>query len=346
MLRNSARTSAQAGMKLARLLETSEADFEKRVRELESEAFFRELLTARVISIEPYANTGFGVRRFGGWGLSTSGDGLADVLDGQGELARLLQRVGQERFEECFLRDEGMADMDRAKRCAISMDDAVRLRELVDKLYVQAEFDGGQATAAPAKTYSTVAGVAMEGRRPTLAFFNREIWKGRYRIDEKRRDQVTADLAPQQARHLEKFLRDLELLDRRKTTLYRVLEVLVREQRDYFASGDPAKRRALTQREVCRTLDVDASVLNRLIANKSIELPWGLEAPLRALLPSRKSLLRDRLYDLIQENPKATDVELGKRLHRLFGVKLGWRSIAQYRTELGLGNLRERRAKA
>lgn len=346
MLRTSAKTSAQAGMKLARLLEMPEADFEKRVRELESEAFFRDLLATRVVSIAPYANTGFGARRFGGWGLSTASDGLAGVLDGQGELAQLLQRVGQERFEECFLRDEGMADLDCAKRCGISMDDAMRLRELVNKLYVQAEFDDGQATAAPSKTYSTVAGVAMDGKRPMLAFFNREIWKGRYQIDEKRRDQVAADLAPQEARRLEKFLRELELLDRRKTTLYRVLEVLVQEQTDYFASGDLTTRRALTQREVCQKLDVDASVLNRLIANKSIELPWGLEAPLKSLLPSRKSLLRDRLYDLIQEHPTATDVELGRRLHRLYGVKLGWRSIAQYRTELGLGNLRERRSKA
>lgn len=344
MLRHSARLSAQAGIKLARLLEMPEADFEKRVRELESEAFFRGLLDVRVISIQPYANAGFAARRFGGWGLSTAGnEGLSDVLDGRGEMARLLQRVGQERFEECFLREEAMSDSERARLCGISAEETARLRDMVNKLYVQAEFDGAAASAAPAKTYSTVAGIMVDGKRPVLAFFNREIWKGRYMVDAKRREQMLAAMPAKDAKLLEKFLRDLELLDRRKTTLYRVLEVLIREQAKFFVSGDPAQRRPLTQRDVSNRLDIDPSVLNRLISNKSIELPWGLEAPIRTLMPNRKSLLRDRLHDLIREQPSSTDAALSLRIHRLHGTKLSSRSIAQYRAELGLGNRRQRR---
>lgn len=331
---------------MARLLELPERDFESRVRELEAESFFRNLLDARVISIQPYANAGFAARRFGGWGISTASDGLPEVLDGQGEMARLLQRVGQERFEECFLREEGMADTERARLCAISLAEAVRLRELVDKLYVQAEFDGAAAASAPAKTYSTVAGVTVERKRPVLAFFNREIWKGRYTVDEKRREQLLSSMPSKDAERLGKFLRDLELLDRRKTTLYRVLEVLVQAQADFFVSGEPSKREPLTQREVCRRLAIDASVLNRLISNKSIELPWGLETPIKTLMPSRKSLLRDRLHDLIREQPGSTDEALSKRIHRLYGAKLSCRSIAQYRSELRLGNSRQRRGAA
>jgi hypothetical protein len=333
----SARPSAQAGIKLARLLEQPEADFAERVKELEADAFFQTLLAARVISVRPYADAGFAARRFGGWGLPTASDGVA-ALDGRGDLAELLQRVGQERFEECFLREKRLTDQDLARLCEISPAEASRLRELVNGLYVQEEFESPASAPAPSKTYSAVAGITVEGGRPGLAFFNRDIWKGRYAVDEERRRKLIGTLPARDARRAEKFLRDLELLDRRKTTLYRVLEALIEDQAEFFLSGNPDRRKPLTQRELSARLDIAPSVLNRLISNKSIQLPWGLEAPLRTLLPSRKTMIRDRLYDLIQENPDLSDPQLARRIDRLHGVKLSARSIAQYRADLGVAN--------
>ncbi|OGR90855.1 MAG: hypothetical protein A2V88_17985 [Elusimicrobia bacterium RBG_16_66_12] len=339
----SSRTGVQAGMKLARLMEMSEGDFEVRVRELEGDPVFRRLLDTRVISVQPYDSAGFAARRFGGWGLRTAGDGLSSVLDGQGEMAKLLHRVGQERFEECFLRDEGMTDAERARLCKIPIEEAAKLREMVNRLYIQAEFDGAASEAAPPKVYSAVAGVMVEDGRAALAFFNREIWKGRYRVDENKRRQLLDAMSAAEAKRADRILRDLEFLDRRKTTLYRLLEVLLEAQARFFVSGDPDQREPLTQRAVSEKLDVLPSVFNRLISNKSIELPWGLETPLRTLFPSRKSLLRDRLHELIRETPSATDDELSKLLARMYGAKLSCRSIAQYRAELGLGTSRTRR---
>lgn len=343
MLRTSTRLGVHAGLKLARLLELPERDFELRVRELESDRFFRNLLDTKVVSIESYTGAGFASKRFGGWGLSTSTDGISSVLDGKGDAARLLLRVGQERFEECFLREEQFTDADRARLCAITLAEVAQLRELVNKLYVQEEFDGASSTSAPPLTFSAVAGIMIEGGRPTLAFFNRDIWKGRYKVDAEKRKGMLSAMPAQDAKRLDRFLRELELLDRRKTTLYRVLEVLIQDQAEYFIKGDPALRKSLTQREVSGRLKIDPSVLNRLISNKSIELPWGLEAPMKLLMPSRKSLLRDRLYDMIREQPDSTDEMLRKKIDRLHGAKLSTRSIAQYRTELGLGNSRQRR---
>jgi DNA-directed RNA polymerase specialized sigma54-like protein len=111
----------------------------------------------------------------------------------------------------------------------------------------------------------------------------------------------------------------------------------------YFVSGDPGQREPLTQRSVSEKLDMLPSVFNRLISNKSIELPWGLETPLKTLFPSRKSMLLDRLHELIREHPSSTDEELRTLIARIYGAKLSCRSIAQYRAELGLGNSRTRR---
>jgi hypothetical protein len=64
---------------------------------------------------------------------------------------------------------------------------------------------------------------------------------------------------------------------------------------------------------------------------------------MKTLVPSRKSLIRDRLHDRIRQYPAGTDEELGSKIDRLYRVRLSLRSVAQYRTELGLGNLRKRR---
>jgi RNA polymerase sigma-54 factor len=185
----------------------------------------------------------------------------------------------------------------------------------------------------------------VEDGKPGLAFFNRQIWKGRYQVNEDKSRRMLASLPAAEARRLEGFLRELGLLDRRKSTLYRVLEALIETQEPFFVSGDPDQRRPLTQRELSDKLDISPSVLNRLISNKSVQLPWGLEAPMKTLVPSRKSLIRDRLHDLVRQYPASTDEELGRKIDRRYGVRLSLRSIAQYRTELGLGNLRERRKK-
>lgn len=336
----SARPGVHAGIKLARLLELPEVDFAQNVRELEADAFFQTLVDAKVISVHPYARAGFAARRFGGWGLSTASDGIS-ALDGRGDMAQLLQRVGQQRFEEFFLGEGALADKDRARLCGISGDEVVRLREMVNSLYVQEEF-GAAVSSAPAKTYSAVAGIAMDSGKPALAFFNRDIWKGRYQIDHERRRRILETLPAEEARRVEKFLRELELLDRRKTTLYRVLEALIAAQASYFSSGDPDKREPLTQRDLSGQLNISPSVLNRLISNKSVQLPWGLEAPLKVLLPSRKSIIRDRLHDVILDIPSCSDTELAQKIGDLYGVNLSRRSIAQYRADMGVANRRAR----
>jgi hypothetical protein len=333
--------SVKAGMhgqmKLARLLEMSEREFEDNVRELESLPLFSRLKLAGAVGVEPYSGTRFASRRFGGWGVRTATDGLPDLIDGQGDVVQLIRRVGQERFEELFLGDGASSDENRARLCGISLKEALRLRDFVDRVYVQSELASPSVEASPAEVYSAVAGVEIVDGRPVLGFFNREIWKGRYRVDEERFGRLRADLSPKELRGAESLLKRLEFLDRRKTTLYRVLEALLVAQADYFVSGIPDRRRPLTQLSLAMDLEISPSVLNRLLSNKSIQLPWGLEAPLKVLVPSAKSLRLDGLYALAQAQPQLSDSGLQKEMARRFAAKLSRRSIAQYRQDLGVG---------
>lgn len=80
------------------------------------------------------------------------------------------------------------------------------------------------------------------------------------------------------------------------------------------------------------------SIIYRLVSNKSVRLPWGLEVPLKSLLPNEKSLARDRLHDLALAKPGLSDEALRREMERLYGAGLSRRSIAQYRKELGLAS--------
>jgi len=336
--------SVHGQMKLARLLEMPEREVSDRVRELEADPLFKRLHEAGVVSFSPFSEARFTARRFGGWGVKTSSEGLGDLIDGQGEIVLLIQRVGQERFEEFFLNDEGRSDAQRAQACGVSLKEAGRLREFVDRVYIRAEFESPAEQAAPAKVFSAVAGIAVEDGKPILSFFHRDIWSKRYGVDERRREELLRGLPPKEARKADKLLRELDFLDRRKTTLYRVLETVLSTQADFLVSGDPEKRRPLTQKDLSDRLDISPSVLNRLISNKSVELPWGLEAAMNVFVPSRKSMMLGRLQELALSDPEMSDERLREKMAELHGVTLSRRSVAQYRKELGLGGRGQRKS--
>ena len=338
----SARPSVQAGIKLAKLLELPEKAVEDKLRALEGDPLFKRLAAAGAVALESDGAARFASRRTGGYGLRTSTQGIPELLDGRGDLAVLIERVGQERFTECFLSDEeGLDDHERAKRCGLSPEDVRRLRALVDRLYVQAEFEAPApaeaASAAPPLVCSAVAGIGVENGRPYLAFFHRDVWKGRWQVNDAKRRLLEAAMPAKDRRRLDALLREIEQLERRKSTLLKVLETVIESQAAFLVSRDPAKRAALTQRDLSARVGADPSVINRLIANKSVELPWGLEAPLRAFVPSPKTILRERLQELAAASPDASDEALRAQLLKRYGAKLSRRSVTQYRKELRLG---------
>ncbi|MBI5244715.1 MAG: hypothetical protein HY922_13685 [Elusimicrobia bacterium] len=327
--------SLQGRLKLAHLLEMPEAELERLVQSLEKQPVFKLLKSSGVLRVTPFPKAFFTARRFAGWGLRTSSEGLPDLLDGNCELARLMQRIGVERFEACFLKEEKLSDSERARRCGISAQDAKRLREFMDRAFIRAEFE--RPAPLPEKVFSAVAGIEIQDGRPVLGFFNREIWRGRYCVEAGRLAVFLRSQSARQAERAQALLRRLEFLDQRKTTLYRALEALIEAQAGYLKTGEPSRRQPLTQRALATALDADPSALNRLISNKSIQLPWGLEAPIKALVPSAKTLALDRLYDLACANPSMSDEGLRKEMAERHNVHLSRRSIAQYRKNLKIG---------
>lgn len=330
----------QGRMKLARLMEMPEAELEDLARRLEGSPLFERLSLAGILRSSEFPAARFAARRFAGYGLRMSGSGLPELMDGNCDLVRLMQGMGQERFEEWFLGEKSFSDDERARNCGITVEEARLLREFADRAFIQGEFE--TSAPAPEKVFSAVAGIEIEGDKPVLAFFHREIWKKRYSVDQERLAQYLAAMAPVEAGKVRNLLHRLDIVEQRKTTLYRLLEEILRSQADYLRTGEPERRQPLTQRSLAASLQVDASVINRLISNKSVQMPWGIETPLETFFPSAKDINRERLYVLAGEHPGLSDTALARELERVHGVRLSRRSIAQYRKELALGGRGQR----
>jgi RNA polymerase sigma-54 factor len=329
-------------MEIASVLEMPEAELGERARAIEADPIFKRLAAAGVVTASEMPAARFAARRFAGRSLRLSGDGLPSLVDGNCDLARLMQRVGQEPFKQWFLGEGAFSDEERGRGCGITPDEARMLREFVDRAFIQGEFE---ATApSPEKLYSAVAGIRVEDGKPLLAFFHREVWKQRYRVNKGRLAEYLGAVPKAEAREARNLLGRLELLEQRKTNLYRILEEVMAAQAEYLRTGDPAWRRPLTQRAMAARLSTAPSVINRLISNKSVEMPWGMETPLSVFFPSAKEINRGRLYELVTANPGWKDEELRSAMARRHGVRLSRQSIVQYRKELGLGG-RSRRSR-
>jgi len=340
-----ARTSAAVlgALKMAQMAEMPEEEFEKLIKEMEGGRVFQLLRTSGAVNLSEFPSARYAARKYAGYGLKLSGGDLPELADGTGDLVALIQGIGQEKFEACFLKDAVLSDVERAEECDITVQDSARLRDFVNRAFIQAEFEG--TTEAPAaKVYSAVAGIELEEGSPVLAFFHREIWKGRYKVDGEKLAQLLPGLDPAEKNRVEKLLRKLEFADKRKTTLYRALEILLNVQAEYLTSGDPARRRPLSQKTLAKNLEVDASVINRLVSNKSIQMPWGMEAPMTVLLPSSKEVNLERLYSIAAEKPELSDEKLRVELRTRHGVDLSRRSVAQYRKDLSLAASGSRQA--
>jgi hypothetical protein len=332
-----ARTSASVlgALKMSQLAAMSEEEFAKTLKELEGGRVFELLKTSGALSLSEFPAARYAARKYAGYGLKLSGGDLPELADGAGDLVALIQSVGQEKFEACFLRDAVLSDIERAEECDITVKDAERLRDFVNRAFIQGELEG-KAEGPASAVYSAVAGIQLKDGQPELAFFNREIWKGRYKVDPDKLAQLLPGLDLAERARVEKLLRKVEFADKRKTTLYRALEILIGVQADYLVTGEPGRRRPLSQKTLAKNLEVDPSVINRLVSNKSLEMPWGMQAPMEVLLPSSKKVNLERLYAIAAEKPELSDEGLRAELKGRHGVDLSRRSIAQYRKDLKL----------
>jgi RNA polymerase sigma-54 factor len=147
-----------------------------------------------------------------------------------------------------------------------------------------------------------------------------------------------------------KFL--IKCLHQRQTTIFNIAVEVVKRQREFFEHGI-AHLKPLTMNQVAEVVGVHETTVSRAIANKYVQTPWGVFDLKFFFTPGYQTSagemlsntsVKESLQDLItRENPKKplSDQEIVKILGEK-GIPIARRTVAKYRTELGLlpSNLR------
>jgi RNA polymerase sigma-54 factor len=147
-----------------------------------------------------------------------------------------------------------------------------------------------------------------------------------------------------------KFL--IKCLHQRQTTIFNIATEIVKRQRGFFDEG-VAHLKPLTMNQVAEVVGVHETTVSRAIANKYVQTPYGLFDLKYFFTPGYQTAtgevmsntsVKDAIQDLIERessNKPLSDQEIVKILSER-GIPLARRTVAKYRSELGLlpSNLR------
>jgi RNA polymerase sigma-54 factor len=147
-----------------------------------------------------------------------------------------------------------------------------------------------------------------------------------------------------------KFL--IKCLHQRQTTIFNIATEIVKRQVDFFNQG-VAHLKPLTMNQVAEVVGVHETTVSRAIANKYVQTPYGLFDLKYFFTPGYQTAsgevmsntsVKDAIQDLIGRESTSkplSDQEIVKILSER-GIPLARRTVAKYRSELGLlpSNLR------
>ncbi|MFC1679134.1 hypothetical protein ACFL2T_02860 [Elusimicrobiota bacterium] len=323
-------------IRLSLLSELREDEFENLAALLEQDPLFKKLRDRGVIRNARLPNAGWAYRfdaleadKFPG----ANGTGYSEFLADNRGLLDVVRGIGPRLFERYFLyREHSLPPEELAEACGITPGLARDLERFVDSWRVIALTAAPRGRGPEAPAHSRVASVRREGRRFELDYASLAVARGVYALDRTRLESLRerGDLDSRDRGRLDRLLRTVELLNERKSSLHRVLEHVLAKQRAFLLAEDPGKLLPFSQKEAASDLDMPASRVCRLLARRSLLLPWGEEQPLKFLFPSRRTVGRRWVRALLATRPGSTDEELRRMIQRRYGINVSRRTVNLY----------------
>lgn len=141
----------------------------------------------------------------------------------------------------------------------------------------------------------------------------------------------------------------LKALESRRRMLRRLVELIVELQRDFFVCG-PEHLKPATLRAAAEVLGVHPATVSRAISGKYIETPNGI-FPLKFFFQSgtedvSRASIKEKIRAMIESEDKRSplsDDEIAARL-KTEGIEISRRTVAKYRSEMGIPGSSERKS--
>ncbi len=165
-------------------------------------------------------------------------------------------------------------------------------------------------------------------------------------------------LAEEERKNITLLLNKVRRINTRNLIVHRILEKIVEQQRDYFASDNEFNLKPLSQAGLARLISdskngshsldftIDTSRISRALRDLSIITPSEKEIPLRFLFVSRKDMVKRGIKAILNREKKDigsgritkphTDEELRHIIKGEYGLSVTRREVAYCRKELGI----------
>lgn len=270
----------------------------------------------------PFAGAGFHWKPV--FEAPRASDGWGELLARHRRAVELIQKLGPERYESQFLGDGAGAVPE-----GLTARQAAEVRAFTDAFLLSAE--ASPPPADPRAPWHDVAAIELDGGGLAVRYLRASEARGRYLVDRQRLEALRATLAPARRRRLASLLQWIDVVNRKRSTLHRLLEAIVETQGDYLLGGDPDKLRPLSQSEAAARLGVSKSTVSRAVRGRGLRTPAGRSEPLSTFFPGPRPDALRKLKTVLGERPGATDRELREALAARFGLFLSRRSVNRYR---------------
>ncbi|MCS7227445.1 MAG: hypothetical protein NZ839_00585 [Endomicrobia bacterium] len=332
-------------IKLAQCLALREEDVVELLTEIEKSEEFQKLVSLKVISRKPFTtyyptmkeNYEYIDEKFlAPYDVSD----IYKVINQNSEIVHLIQKIGEENYKKYFLSYEIYSFEEISKQIGISVDEVKKIFEFTNKILIYSELEYSVERNLndhiPEKKYVRVAKINFIKQQPVITYYLTSMLRGEYNINYERLNEIIKKIPKQEKAKIRKIVKDLEILNIRKSTLHKIIETIAILQKEFLITGVPERRKVLTQKELAGIIGINPSIVCRIIRDKTIVGPSNTEYKLTYLTPNKKEVLMCILKKVIEEQRKKTltDNQLCKTIIEKTGITVSRRTINYYKNSL------------
>ncbi|MDD4923473.1 MAG: hypothetical protein PHF74_01385 [Dehalococcoidales bacterium] len=256
-------------------------------------------------------------------------------MTNKNRIIEYIREIGQEKFKKYFLfPEEGFSDAELAEKCDLEISQVKEINALVDDIAILDEFYNPSVMNTNNINYYKIASIERDKTGFTICYLSSALNKGCYEIDYEKFEIITSanNLSDIEVKEAKNIFHKLEIINKCKETLHRILIYIIEIQGTYLDSGDDRLIRPLSQKELAINIGVTPSAVCRAIKCRTIVTPQGKEVILKDLFPGPKKFKITILKKIIEtEAGLLSDAQIKKILQEQYGINISRRSVTNLR---------------